>query len=134
MPIDAATRRRVCTRARYRCEYCHLHQDFSELTHHFEHIRPVKHGGTDQPDNLALACHRCNSHKGSNLSGIDPKTGKLTPLFHPRKQRWPAHFRFDGPLLIGLSPTGRTTIQTLAMNDPRRLALRAELLSIGELT
>jgi hypothetical protein len=31
-------------------------------------------GGSDDPDNLALACHHCNLHKGPNLAGVDPRT------------------------------------------------------------
>lgn len=29
-----------------------------------EHIVPKNHGGTDELDNLAIACARCNSEKG----------------------------------------------------------------------
>ena len=28
-----------------------------------------KHGGLTVPDNLALSCERCNSHKGPNIAG-----------------------------------------------------------------
>ncbi len=125
--MDDAVRQRVRRRAQDRCEYCLLHQDFASLTHHIEHIVARKHGGTDEAKNLALACHRCNLHKGSNLTGIDPKTGKLSELFHPRRRRWTAHFRFEGVHIIGTTPIGRATVQTLGMNDPRRLELRAEL-------
>lgn len=133
MALDAAVRRKVRKRAHDRCEYCHLRQEHSALNHHFEHIVPRKHGGVDTPENLALACHRCNLSKGPNLTGIDPETGKLCQLFHPRRNRWSAHFRFQGLHLMGISPIGRTTVQTLSMNDSRRLELRAELLQLGEL-
>lgn len=51
-----------------------------------EHIRPRKHGGSDDESNLCLACIDCNLHKGANLTGIDPVTEIMTPLFHPRQQ------------------------------------------------
>ncbi len=35
-------------------------------------------------DNLALACLRCNRHKGPNVGSFDPLTGQLTPFFNPR--------------------------------------------------
>lgn len=55
--MDAATRRLVRERAGNRCEYCGLHQDESPLAVlHVEHIRPRKHGGSDETVNLALAC------------------------------------------------------------------------------
>ena len=79
--IDATTRRFVRERAGERCEYCRLHQDHSELLHHIEHVVARQHGGTDHVDNLALACHRCNLHKGPNLSGVDPLTTIVEKLF-----------------------------------------------------
>ena len=72
--MDAGTRRLVRARAGERCEYCHLHQMHSELLHHVEHIVAKQHSGLNDAGNLALACHRCNLHKGPNLTGIDPVT------------------------------------------------------------
>ena len=31
-----------------------------------EHLTPLSRGGTDDPDNLALACHDCNQAKGES--------------------------------------------------------------------
>jgi hypothetical protein len=132
--IDAATRRYVRERAAERCEYCRLHQRYSELLHHLEHVVARKHGGTDHVDTLALACHRCNFHKGPNLSGIDPMTGTVENLFHPRHDRWDEHFAFRGTVIEGLTPSGRATAQVLLLNDARRLELRRELLVRGEVS
>jgi hypothetical protein len=131
--MDAATRETVRLRAGDRCEYCLLRQAQSRLKHHVEHIIAKQHGGQDDPANLALACHRCNSHKGPNLTGIDPSTGDLVPLFHPRRDDWAEHFEFAGPRIVGLTAIGRATIHVLAMNDERRVERRAELLALGEL-
>src|SRR5689334_17900677 len=79
--MDTATRDLVRRRADERCEYCQLRQEHSELRHHIEHITAKQHGGSDDSDNLALACHRCNLHKGPNLTGIDPETEQVTRLF-----------------------------------------------------
>jgi hypothetical protein len=51
-----------------------------------------QHGGLDGTDNLALACHRCNLHKGPNLTGIDSVAREIVALFHPRRDRWADHF------------------------------------------
>jgi hypothetical protein len=52
--VDAATRILVRNRAKDRCEYCGLLQEQSPLASlHVEHIRPVKHGGGDDDENLA---------------------------------------------------------------------------------
>src|ERR1039457_110363 len=79
--MDATTRDLVRRRAGERCEYCRLRQEHSELIHHVEHIVAKQHGGSEDPDNLALACHRCNLHKGPNLTGIDPRTGRSCLCF-----------------------------------------------------
>jgi len=127
--MDASTRDVVRRRADNRCEYCLLPQAHSELAHHIEHIVAKQHGGSDDPDNLALACHRCNLCKGPNLSGVDPMSGEVVPLFHPRRGQWAEHFVFRGVRIMGITPAGRATVHVLAMNDARRLELRSELLA-----
>jgi 5-methylcytosine-specific restriction endonuclease McrA len=83
--MDQATRQGVRVRAGDQCEYCRLPQEWSPLARlQIEHIRPKKHGGTDDDGNLALACIHCNCHKGSNLTGIDPQTEEIVELFNPR--------------------------------------------------
>ena len=123
--IGARTRAQVRERAQNICEYCHLHQDDSPLAAlHIEHIVPKIHGGTDNPDNLALACIDCNLHKGTNLTGIDPQTNEVTELFHPRRQNWVDHFEWRGIHLIGKTAVGRTTVRVLSMNSEDQIALR----------
>ncbi len=77
--------------------------------------------------NLALACDRCNAYKGSNLTGIDPDTGALIPLFSPRVHAWDDHFVLSDVTIVGLTAMGRTTVRVLNMNDARRIQLRAML-------
>jgi hypothetical protein len=123
--MNAATRSLVRHRANFRCEYCGLHQDQSPLAAlHVEHVLPRKHGGTDDVDNLALACIDCNLRKGSNVAGYDPETGELTRLYHPRSQSWQEHFERQGAMLIGKTAVGRTTIEVLQLNAEDRLRLR----------
>jgi len=124
--VHQDTRARVRERAGNRCEYCGLHQDDSPLALlHIEHIIPKKHGGSDALSNLALACIDCNLHKGCNLTGIDPETHAVVPLYHPRRQRWRDHFQWDGIQLRGKTATGRTTIRVLETNADDQLALRS---------
>ena len=121
-----ATKAIVRDRADDRCEYCQLHQDDSPLARlHIEHVIPKKHGGSDQLENLALACIDCNLHKGPNLTGIDPETDEITELFHPRRQRWSDHFAWAGIYIVGRTAVGRATVRVLDMNSDDRLALRA---------
>jgi hypothetical protein len=128
--IGAAVRRLVRERARDRCEYCRTRQeDEPFVTYQVEHVIAIQHGGSDEDENLSLACSHCNLHKGPNLSGIDPETNAIVTLFHPRRQSWADHFEYDGPLLVGRTPSGRATIRVLAINDPARVELRRELLA-----
>lgn len=124
--IGSQTRAQVRERAQNSCEYCHLHQDDSPLAVlHVEHVIPKVHGGSDDIDNLALACIDCNLHKGTNLTGIDPQTNELTELFHPRRQEWEDHFEWQGIYLVGKTTTGRTTIRVLKINSEDQVALRS---------
>jgi hypothetical protein len=130
--MDAATREFVRRRATDRCEYCLLGQEHCDLTHHVEHIVAKQHGGIDDVSNLALACHRCNLRKGPNLTAIDPATGEVVSLFHPRTTDWAEHFIMEGERIIGITAVGRATVRLLAMNDARRLELRSQILNSGE--
>ncbi len=95
--IGSATRELVRQRAGGRCEYCRIHEDDEPFVFHLEHIIPIKHGGNDDPSNLAWSCHSCNLAKGANLSGrLQDET---VPLFHPRQQQWNRHFRWIGSVL-----------------------------------
>jgi len=132
--MDAELRAVVRQRARNRCEYCGLHQEhLPVLRFHIDHIQLQKDGGTDDAINLALACNSCNLHKGANLTGIDPESGHIEPLFHPRHDTWGTHFERRGALIIGRTPKGRTTVRVLNMNDPENVQLRTELLTHGQL-
>jgi hypothetical protein len=131
--MDAATREFVRRRALNRCEYCRTPQHATPLIpFHVEHIIATQHLLDDSPDNLCLACDRCNAYKGPNLSSLDNETSQIVQLFHPRRQNWSEHFRFEGPRIIGTTPTGRATVRLLQMNTSRRIELREHLIDGGE--
>jgi hypothetical protein len=119
----------VKQRAGERCEYCQLAQGQSSIPFEIDHVISLKHEGSGTADNLALSCLYCNSAKGPNIAGIDPETGKITPLFHPRQDAWDAHFKWHGAILRGLTPTGRTTIAVLRINSPGQVELRRALIA-----
>jgi DNA-directed RNA polymerase subunit RPC12/RpoP len=132
--MNAAIRRLVRQRADNRCEYCGHRQEWAPVVQfHIDHIVPRKHGGTDQPKNLALACPHCNVARRDNLSGKDPVTGRTVKLFNPRTQSWRDHFELRGAMIVGLTPTGRTTVRVCNMNDDDRLEIRRRLHARGEL-
>jgi 5-methylcytosine-specific restriction endonuclease McrA len=117
----------VIERANNRCEYCLYPQALSMLSFEMEHIISEKHGGATTAENLALACPYCNRAKGSDLGSIDPQTGKLTPFFNPRTQRWSDHFQLVRAEIIPLTAEGRVTVAILQFNHPDRLRERAQL-------
>lgn len=114
--VSSALRRAVIQRAEGRCEYCRLNQDFSVYAHEVDHVVARKHGGQSVLENLALSCLPCNRYKGSDLTSIDPQTGKITQLFNPRSDVWSEHFILDNGRIIGLSAIGRTTVFLLKFN------------------
>lgn len=129
--MDATVRRMVRLRAGDRCEYCRLPQHAVDLTFHIEHVIARQHGGTDDPVNLCLACDRCNLHKGPNLTAIDPVSGSIVPLFHPRRHIWTDHFELRGARIVGKTAVGRATALLMQMNSARRRELRQRLLIEG---
>ena len=71
-----------------RCEYCRISEDLVFAAHQIDHIIAVKHRGETEIDNLALSCALCNKHKGSDIASIDPVTGEVVALYHPRRDTW----------------------------------------------
>ena len=114
----------VESRARQRCEYCRMHQSLQGASFHVEHIVPVSLGGTDALDNLAWACPGCNLTKSNRVIAVDPETGREVRLFHPRLDRWEEHLAWQGYVLVGLTPIGRTLIAAFDLNHTRRCRIR----------
>ncbi len=127
--MDSALRER----ANNRCEYCRIHQQHDPFYGFpVDHVIARQHGGPTALDNLCLICFRCNSHKGPNIASIDPATGELTNLFHPRNDQWEEHFQWHNALLVGLTPRGRATVKLLVINHPDYVLLREALIEEGE--
>jgi HNH endonuclease len=109
-------------RANFRCEYCHYPELLSSAPLSIDHLQPQSLGGDDSPDNLALACRRCNERRYNFITGIDPETQIELPLFNPRNQIWSDHFIWsvDSLRIIGTTAIGRATCNRLDLNDERR--------------
>lgn len=121
----------VRARARGRCEYCLLDQSDAGFSHEVDHIRSRKHGGTDDLDNVAYACFLCNRYKGADVASIDPATGELIRLFHPRLDVWDQHFRLAAARIEPLTGIGRVTVRLLRFNLPARVLEREFLERLG---
>lgn len=96
-----------------------------------DHVIARKHRGRTVSGNLAFSCARCNNNKGSDLAAIDPLTGAIFLLFNPRAQKWRDHFVFEDAKIIGLTGTGRATVELLRLNDDIIVAQRRVLMEAG---
>ena len=130
-PISVALRKLVQQRAGGACEYCGVPENVAFARHEVDHIVAIKHGGLTEEANLALSCAVCNKHKGTDLASLDPATGALAALFHPRRDVWNEHFDVVDLRVVGRSPSGRVTEKLLQLNRPERVRERVALARPG---
>jgi hypothetical protein len=121
MTINVIAKQRVRQRANGLCEYCHSPEKISTSRFTIDHIYPRSLGGSDDLENLALACSRCNQRRYNFIVGRDRETLSILPLFHPRQHQWADHFIWsaDGTRILGITATGRATCDRLDMNEER---------------
>jgi hypothetical protein len=132
--VTVKQRQQVIARAKEICEYCYSQIKFATQSFSVEHIVPRVKGGKTTLDNLALSCQGCNNSKYTKTEGLDPTTREKVPLFHPRQQIWQEHFAWstDYTKIIGLTPTGRATVDELNLNRSGVVNLRRVLYASGE--
>lgn len=124
----------VKKRAQNCCEYCCSQARFSMQPFAVEHIVPQSKGGETTLGNLAWSCQGCNNYKYNKTEALDTISGKRVPLYNPRKQRWRFHYawNYDCSLMIGLTATGRATIEALRINRQELIDLRKILYSLDQ--
>ena len=87
-------------------------------------------GACELPIRTTSASHAGNVFsKGPNLTGL--LDGKIVPLFHPRRQVWKRHFRWQGGFLVGKTLAGKVTVGVLNINEPARVIVRQSLCDEG---
>jgi hypothetical protein len=101
-----------------------MSQALQGATFHIEHIVPSSRGGITELANLAWACPSCNLHKSDRVEALDPETGSIVRLFHPRRDNWQDHFRWEGHEIMGRTAIGRAAVLVLDLNHPRRILIR----------
>ena len=127
------TRFQVAARAKHCCEYCMSMDTFSPNYFTIDHIIPEPLGGTDALDNLAYACFLCNRLKSNKLSVFDVASAAWVNLYNPRTMDWNEHFAWseDLILILGISATGRVTVDELQLNRPKLVAYRKAVIPFG---
>ncbi len=81
MPISDEIRQIIRERAKYICEYCHSSECLSANRFTIDHVIPKSLSDSDQINNLALACRRCNERRYNFVDGLDSDTQKI-PLVY----------------------------------------------------
>ena len=127
--ISERARQLVAERANFKCEYCRIHSDDMFLSFELDHIIPLKHGGTNDMENLAFACPHCNQHKGSDFATIFGN--EIVRLFNPRLDNWLDHFEAINCEIISKSKVGEASIKIFRFNEPDLLILRQILSEAG---
>lgn len=130
--IPAHIQEQVRQRADFLCEYCHTNERWQYVRFTMDHLIAVIEGGSDAPENLALACFHCNRRRANRSFAFDFLSGQLAPLFNPRLHNWVDHFVWsaDGLHIVPLTATGRATVDLLELNRERVLRIRAADISV----
>ena len=130
--LSVELRRRVREAFGSCCAYCKTAESLTVVTFEVEHITPVSRGGESSFENLCLACPACNRFKS------DRTQGKLTDgtdiqLFHPQQDDWAEHFDWtvDGTVIVGLTDSGKATVNLLRMNRAQVVSVRALWVAAG---
>lgn len=131
--LPVKLRREVIENARGKCSFCLSEERLMGVTFEVDHIIPRIRGGKTIIENLCLCCPSCNRHKAAKTHAIEPLSDIEVPLFHPNFDKWSEHFEWsdDGTRIIGLTPSGRATIEALKFNRPQMLELRRYWLATG---
>lgn len=132
--IPVAVRREIETQFSQCCAYCHTAERLAAATFEVEHIVPLAAGGETVLANLCFSSPMCNRYKGARQTAVDPQTNNTVQLFHPQQDQWDDHFAWneESSELIGLTETGRATIDALKINRSQLVRVRKMWVTLGE--
>ena len=128
------------------CIYCGLHESYCGSKLQREHILPKGKKNYPafafEPENLCLACHRCNFElKGEVDLGSGNKSNYKKNNFkivHPYFDDFNKHIELNvkgGKALIKKKPysrKGKSTIELFELDSPERTTIRSGLIIISE--
>ncbi|HFA48919.1 MAG TPA: HNH endonuclease [Bacteroidetes bacterium] len=131
--VSLVDKKKVRERARGYCEYCMSQEYYASQAFTIDHIIPLILGGLNELLNLCLCCQGCNNFKYTKIKSIDPKTQKMVQLFNPRTNSWKDHFKWNEnhTVIIGITKTGRSTVEALKLNRTYLLNQRVLYIAHG---
>jgi hypothetical protein len=129
--ISEKLKKKIRQQAKNRCGYCLLPQSLNPNLLEVEHLLATANGGTDDEENLWLACRLCNGYKSVHMKGVDPESKKKVALFNPRTQNWDEHIEWAFEKIVGKTPCGRATVQALKLNNEIILPVRKKWILAG---
>ena len=131
--ISVGLRAQIMSRAAGNCEYCR-NQSWYSGPFSVDHIMPISKGGSTDLENLAWACMACNLAKADRVQALDSYSAQTVILFNPRSQLWHDNFCWndDCTLILGITATGRATIDALNLNRADAVHLRKVLVLFGD--
>lgn len=132
--IKKATKEKILKASSGKCEYCKSPNNYTSELFTIDHIIPVSKGGSNDFDNLAYCCSGCNTFKSDITSFLEENEQEWISLFNPRTQKWKEHFAWseDYKEIIGLTPSGRVTVELLRLNRSSVKNLREVLVVVGK--
>ena len=125
--------RAIAQRANHCCEYCKAPEVVFNFPFEVEHIIPLSRQGSNDEANLALACRSCNLRKSNRICGVPSGSNAEVRFFHPRDDEWGEHFQIstDSGEIMGKTPIGEVTLESLEMNSPAQVAARQLWIRLG---
>ena len=130
--IPEKIRQKVAERAGLCCEYCRIHADNLFLSFEIDHIIALKHGVTNDLENLAYACPHCNQYKGTDFATLLNDFNDIVVLFNPRIHEWTKHFETIEGEIIPKTRIGQASLKIFRFNQPDLLIVRRLLNEVGK--
>lgn len=129
--INESIRKQISARANLACEYCLIHEDDTYFGCQIDHIISIKHGGSNEVDNLAYSYVFCNRHKGSDIGSIILNSDRFIRFYNPRLDQWNQHFQLNGSVIEPITDIGEVTVKILKMNHIDRILERNLLIQLN---
>jgi hypothetical protein len=109
-----------------------IQQRFAELVkkRDAEALTPQEH---EELKGLTLEVEGIEAER-NHTHARDPVSQAIVTIYNPRQKRWSERFAWneDFTAIVGLTQTGRATVQALELNRPPLINLRRILFQAGE--